>query len=478
MKNIFTVLFTTASLFAFAGKVTINGKAPDYPNRKITAYRYADYVSMRMEKIVSAEIPEDGNFVLRYESAKTEEILLKIDGTRALMYTQPDATYFIQFPGLAKDAVKSFSNNEVELLFDTLDVYDINNLILDFESRMDDFIGYYYPIMGSQAYHDEIDTLKEYLSKVYAKVDNPYFKQYVFYSVASVEQIGGLNVDLFKLKTLLYASYLYKHDILYHHPKYMLFFNQFYTDVFKLADGKEEASLSKAINYKKSLSMTKDILKQDQFMKDDKICELVLIKALGEEYYSFNYYQDNIIFILDSVRDHSSYPEHRVIADNMIYKLTALSVGYPAPKFTLESNKQQQVSLSDFKGKYVYLHFWASWNTGSIPEMKIMTELNKKYGRDIQFVSINMDEDTQSWMTFLKVHPEMNWTHLHYGGQPSLIDEYQIVSLSQYFLIGPDGNMIQSPAYRPTPHGANNTTIEDTFFEIWRRLHPNSKMEK
>lgn len=39
-----------------------------------------------------------------------------------------------------------------------------------------------------------------------------------------------------------------------------------------------------------------------------------------------------------------------------------LSVGAPAPEFTLQDSQGQSVRLSQFRGKrYVLLDFWASW---------------------------------------------------------------------------------------------------------------------
>lgn len=466
--------FIATCFGAFANPVKISGKAPAYSNRKIIAYRCMDYVSMHKSEIAQSSIDAMGNFQLVFDATEIMEVNLKIDGVHCLLYVQPDANYSISIPAINENAIKSLSNNEIEILFDSLETYDINNLILDFEERIDAFVGYYFVIMGSKAYHQEIDTLKEYLSKVYKQVDNPWFKQYVFYSVASLEQVGGLNVDMNKLKMMLFAGYILKQDILYYHPKYMAFFNQFYTDVFKLADDKDERNLSEAINFKKSLRLLNEVLKKDEFLKEDKLRELVIIKALGEEYYSYNYYQENIISILDSIQTTSIFPEHKIIAKNMIDKLTRISVGYTAPDFRLVSNKQTEIVLSQLKGKYVYLHFWASWHAAGQNEMKIMAELHKKYGRDVYFLSVNMDEDPEKWKNFLKIHPEMNWTHVHYANQPQLFELYGLQTLSQYYLIGPDGKFLQSPAYKPTPNGSN-ISIDKTFFEIYRKLHPNGK---
>jgi hypothetical protein len=106
--------------------------------------------------------------------------------------------------------------------------------------------------------------------------------------------------------------------------------------------------------------------------------------------------------------------------------------------------------------------------------MKIMTELYKNYGQDIVFISVNMDDKASDWTAFLKANPEMKWYHLYYGNQPEIIDLYRISSLSIFYLIGPDGRMVQSPAYRPTPNGTGKT-IEETFFDIHRRLHPSRR---
>ena len=46
---------------------------------------------------------------------------------------------------------------------------------------------------------------------------------------------------------------------------------------------------------------------------------------------------------------------------DVVYGKDLLSVGTVAPSFTLKDIDGKSVSLSDFLGKKVVLHFWASW---------------------------------------------------------------------------------------------------------------------
>jgi hypothetical protein len=56
----------------------------------------------------------------------------------------------------------------------------------------------------------------------------------------------------------------------------------------------------------------------------------------------------------------------------------------------------------------------------------------------------------------------LNWTFLHFGNQPSILEEYDIRAYPTYYLIGPDGKLLLSPAQSP---GEN---FEQYLFEIMR----------
>lgn len=75
-----------------------------------------------------------------------------------------------------------------------------------------------------------------------------------------------------------------------------------------------------------------------------------------------------------------------------------LSVGALSPNFNCTDLSGKKVSLSDFKGKYVYIDIWATWCGPCQREIPHLQKLEEKYhGKDIYFVSISCDNNKKAW---------------------------------------------------------------------------------
>ncbi|MGD1045047.1 MAG: redoxin family protein [Bacteroidota bacterium] len=98
-----------------------------------------------------------------------------------------------------------------------------------------------------------------------------------------------------------------------------------------------------------------------------------VFNAESEEFYNFNYRDilittylfpnDTLIMNFD-YKDINSSIEY--IGKKLEYTkpLYSISKGKPAPDFTLSDMNGQSVSLSNFKGKYVYIDVWSSYCGG------------------------------------------------------------------------------------------------------------------
>ena len=112
-----------------------------------------------------------------------------------------------------------------------------------------------------------------------------------------------------------------------------------------------------------------------------------------------------------------------------------------APDFTLETPTGEKLSLKDFKGKTILLHFWATW---CVPCKKELPTIQKVYEllspNNFEVIAISIDRNnTANVKKYIK---DYNLTF------PVLLDQsqnvrkdYFILGLPTSYLIGADGNL-------------------------------------
>ena len=146
----------------------------------------------------------------------------------------------------------------------------------------------------------------------------------------------------------------------------------------------------------------------------------------------------------------------------------ALQVGQPAPGFTLLNENGKTVSLSDYRGKVVYLDFWASWCGPCIAEAPAGVELKKKFaGRDVVFLYISIDQNPADWRKALAKYPLSGPESVHllnpkdYRG--SAADVYQASAIPSYWVIGRDGRITAAHAPKPSDSVAVTAALEQAL---------------
>ena len=85
----------------------------------------------------------------------------------------------------------------------------------------------------------------------------------------------------------------------------------------------------------------------------------------------------------------------------------AIEAGQRAPDFRLPDLKGEgQVSLSDHKGKVIYLDFWASWCGPCVAAIPQINGLTKDFPQDrFQVIAVNVDSRPDRALKFLRKTP-------------------------------------------------------------------------
>ena len=118
---------------------------------------------------------------------------------------------------------------------------------------------------------------------------------------------------------------------------------------------------------------------------------------------------------------------------------TGPAVGLLAPDFELtDALSGEQVRLSSFKGRPVWLNFWASWCPGCVTEMPRIQKAYERYGSDgLVVLGINVQETPEEARRFV-TDRGFKWTFL-LDRDGRVTDLYYVNGLPFQVFIGPDG---------------------------------------
>lgn len=135
--------------------------------------------------------------------------------------------------------------------------------------------------------------------------------------------------------------------------------------------------------------------------------------------------------------------------------INTLAKGNDSPIFdNYENYAGGTSSLSDFKGKYVYIDVWATWCGPCKREIPSLKKVEKQYhDKDIAFISISIDvkKSHDAWIQMVK-DKELTGVQLFADNDWSskFIKNYDINSIPRFILIDKEGKIVNADAPRPS----------------------------
>jgi cytochrome c biogenesis protein CcmG/thiol:disulfide interchange protein DsbE len=138
-----------------------------------------------------------------------------------------------------------------------------------------------------------------------------------------------------------------------------------------------------------------------------------------------------------------------------------------APEFELPA-RQGLLKLADYKGKTVYLDFWASWCGPCRQSFPWLNDMQARYGgKGLRVIGINVDQNSEDAKSFLKQHPAS--FDIAFDDAGKVPRAYAIKGMPTSVLIGPDGRVLS------VHNGFRNDYRQDREQEIRRSLNIEEK---
>lgn len=457
-KIINLLLFTLLTLTTY-GEVLIKGKIINANgNSKIQVSYYRD--PFYINEIILAQSATDsiGRFDMKFTLKKNEFVYFQIDNDLFRLYLKTnDSLEIIANETNILETIKITGN----------DIYDNVFLLEQQKLELNTIAFSQQQLLTENEYVRLIDSLERigrdfymnYDKKYISKVVREYLKYNSIYGLHNARWMYTIKYDPQKAKIVNrevgvdYFKYL---DNLNLEDQTALEFPDYRIALMRYDYEKIDKNISKSI----SISLSEQETQKQMFVKSydakkklfkGNILNYVLTDHIKNRYNSI---KSNVIFCDSILKDYDQLCTNetfKLALKSYIDNTNKLSKGVAVPDIKLKDIKGNDVLLSQFKGKLIYIDFWATWCVPCLTNMPDSKLLMDEF-KEITFLYININDNRKNWEKYLKDKNESTDIHFYANEftTTEIYKKFNFKSIPHYILIDKDFKFYDSNAKDPS----------------------------
>ncbi|MCF6185284.1 MAG: TlpA family protein disulfide reductase [Bacteroidales bacterium] len=437
MKTILSiVIFLSLFFVTEANTCKIFGNAGTYAGETIKLYTYSDYITLTKKVIAESLVDNEGYFTFIVECNKSFEAFIDLDVFVGYIIVEPGKEFKIVLPKKTIRRHEDIMNPFFKPFEFYIRIMNDDNTVTQAMKKFDALYENASKIIFKTPNHINPGLTKKEIQKIKDSTsycNNQFFKNYKKYRLLK------LRCDaVYKNKKAVIRKNFSNSDILFDNPAYNKLLKEDFGNILFETQGD---TIFKLLAADVGWNMISRMLANTDLCQNQDFREYFLFINLYNEFYKNTIFKNKIIDVLYSAKKYIKNPHTLNAVNNFLENSSNLITGNKSLDFRLSDLNTYMHSLSDYRGKFVYLGFFSTESYTCKKDILLLKSLAEKKMKMLKIIIVFKENNIQTIKTFLKDVKTDDIIFLHGDDSNKIIEEYDVRAFPTYYLISPAGRL-------------------------------------
>lgn len=457
MNRIWYIIITLWLSIYTNAQVVISFKNKTYKNENLCVLREKDFITREYDTLTTFKVDTTGKASIKINIRKACWIKFPLFRNEIWLFVEPEKQYKIKVPNkqylTIEDSLNAyFTPNTFYAILESNDSTEMQEAVIRLDYSIDTLVNKHIQYLHFKLKRKYVDSLLNNLIKQYEWVKSSYFQQHLFYKTVLLKYLSYERDQNYIIK-----YYFNDKPVVINltNQAYAEIFNQVFDDFLSYyATTYWGKNMDIVINKSKSLSELRKAFKYNPAFTNDTLIDLVIIKGLHDAYFTndlpnkVKFSKSSIMTIIDSLIQYSKIEDISQIANNVKQKLINKSINIAYESYPLLNEDDQEIYLTAFRGKYVYLSIQDARAYNFYTDLKKQKAVFNRFKDKIYLINIVLNGSKQKLLA-LKEQEQLFNIFLFCKDADDFKNKVKIKSLPLYVLFAPDGQIINDNAPEP-----------------------------